>query len=195
MQPIRRLLTLAALAAALSAASPAIAGSPTQFLESKHGKLDPLLADTGGNQKKIVRIINQMLDFPTLCKNSLGKHWDERSEAERKEFTETLHALIEKNVINRLSDTRDHTVSYQSEEITGNRASVVTIVSSGEGPRAEQTEIMYKLRKNGNKWIVIDMVTDGVSLVSNYRSQFHKIITQDGWATLMQKMKDKLAEQ
>ncbi|MFO8073180.1 MAG: ABC transporter substrate-binding protein [Polyangia bacterium] len=195
MQPIRRLLTLAALAAALTAASTAMAGSPTQFLESKHNKLDPLLANTSGNEKKIARIVNQMLDFPTLCKDSLGKHWEERSKAERKEFTETLHALIEKNVINRLADTRDHTVSYQSEEITGNRASVVTIVSSGDGPRAQQTEIMYKLRKNGNKWIVVDMVTDGVSLVSNYRSQFHKIITQDGWATLMQKMKDKLAEQ
>jgi ABC-type transporter MlaC component len=33
-----------------------------------------------------------------------------------------------------------------------------------------------------------------VSLVSNYRSQFNKIITQDGWDAVIKKMKDKLAE-
>jgi phospholipid transport system substrate-binding protein len=51
------------------------------------------------------------------------------------------------------------------------------------------------MRKKGKGWRVTDMVTDGVSLVSNYRSQFNKIITEDGWDVLMQKMKDKLVEQ
>ena len=38
------------------------------------------------------------------------------------------------------------------------------------------------------------MITDEVSLVNNYQSQFNKIITEEGWAALMKKMTDKLAE-
>jgi phospholipid transport system substrate-binding protein len=71
---------------------------------------------------------------------------------------------------------------------------VVTEVAAGAGPRDSRTEIAYKLRKHGKEWIGVDMVTDGVSLVANYRSQFNKIIVEQGWTALMQKMKDKLAE-
>ena len=50
------------------------------------------------------------------------------------------------------------------------------------------------MQRRGKSWRVTDMVTDGISLVSNYRSQFNKIITEDGWDVMMQKMRDKLAE-
>jgi phospholipid transport system substrate-binding protein len=41
---------------------------------------------------------------------------------------------------------------------------------------------------------VQDIVTEGVSLVSSYRSQFTKIVKKDGFPALIQKMKDKLAK-
>ncbi len=168
--------------------------SPTAFLKKNNKSLDPLLKDTEKNKKRILKIVNKMLDFKILCKSSLGKHWQDRTDDQRKEFTDTLQALIEKNLIKRLKNSKDHVVTYESEEVDGKQASVVTMASQGDDPRAEKTEIAYKMHKQGNSWGVIDMVTDGISLVSNYRSQFNKIITEDGWPALMQKMKDKLAE-
>jgi phospholipid transport system substrate-binding protein len=50
------------------------------------------------------------------------------------------------------------------------------------------------MRKKGATWIVVDMETDGVSLVQTYRNDFNKNIKNDGWEALMKKMKDKLAE-
>jgi phospholipid transport system substrate-binding protein len=194
MTHIRLIVVLAGLLAMTTAAFGAEAAGPMDYLKSVDKKLKPLLANAQQNEKKILKIINNMMDFQDLCKRSLGRHWKDRSDAERKEFTETLHALIEKNVVKRLKDTKNHIVTYESEEIEDKTATVVTIVAAGKGPRAAQTEIVYKLKKKGNKWAVVDMVTDGVSLVQNYRSQFNKIITKDGWDVLMQKMKDKLDE-
>ncbi|MCP4199399.1 MAG: ABC transporter substrate-binding protein [Proteobacteria bacterium] len=169
--------------------------SPIAFLKAKDRQLDPLLKNTDKNKRKIIGVVNKMLNFNVLCQQSLGKHWDTRTPDQQKEFTETLKALIEKNLVNRLKDSKDHKVTYESEAVTGATASVLTLISSGDDPRAEKTEIEYILRKKGKGWRVTDMVTDGVSLVSNYRSQFNKIITEDGWDVLMQKMKDKLVEQ
>jgi len=168
--------------------------SPRAFLESIDGKLKPLLANSSKNEKRILNTVNRLVDFDTLCRKSLGKHWNTRSESERNEFKETLHALIEKNMVNRLEDSRDHVVTYEGETVEGDRAEVVTTVADGTGPRAVKTEIAYEMRKNGQRWKVVDMVTDGVSLVQNYRSQFNKIIVEEGWDALMQKMRDKLAE-
>jgi phospholipid transport system substrate-binding protein len=175
-------------------AKPVLPNSATAFIQSIDQKVKPMLANTAQNKDKILKVLNQMLDFPTLCKASLGKHWEGKTDAQRTVFSDTLHALIEKNVVKRLRDTRNHKIKYQSEEVDGSSATVVTIVSDGDGPRAQQLEIAYRLQKRGKSWIVVDMVTDGVSLVSNYRSQFNKIITQDGWDAVIKKMKDKLAE-
>lgn len=194
MRQTKIALGLLVMLATLGVAAEARAGSPTEFLKKIDAKMDPLLANAQANEAKIIKQINKMLDFDTLCKDSLGKHWEGRTDAEREEFVTTLKALIEKNVTHRLADTRDHIVTYESEQVSGTEATVTTLVASGTGPRATQTEIVYKMEKRGPRWVVVDMITDGVSLVQNYRSQFNKIITKDGWATLIQKMKDKLAE-
>ncbi|HUT78019.1 MAG TPA: ABC transporter substrate-binding protein [Polyangia bacterium] len=194
MQQLKPVLTAAALLVCLGFSAAASAGPPTRFLQSVDNDLKPLLADAKRNERKIVQIVGRLLDFDRLCKDSLGKHWEGRTDAERKEFVTTLTDLIEKNLVTRMSDTKNHIVKYESEEAGAGKAAVTTIVASGPGPRDTQTEIVYKLEQRGNGWVVVDMVTDGVSLVQNYRSQFNKIITKDGWAVMIRKMKDKLAE-
>jgi phospholipid transport system substrate-binding protein len=38
----------------------------------------------------------------------------------------------------------------------------------------------YRLRLNGSKWLIYDVVIDGVSLVTNYRSQFAAEVRRGG---------------
>jgi len=183
------------LSLTFAAGSAMAATGPKSYLKKQNDKLEALATNAQKNEKKILKIVNKLMDFDSICRESLGKHWDDRSEAEQKEFVNTLHRLIEKNLIKRIEGDQKHKVDYTTETIDNSTAKVTSVVTLGDGPRAEKTEIVYVMKKDGKNWVVVDMVTDGVSLVGNYRSQFHKIITKDGWPTLMQKMKDKLAEQ
>lgn len=175
-------------------ASALAAGGPTDYLKSLDGELKPLLEKSSQNKGKILKIVKKMLDFERLCKDSLGKHWDLRTDQERKDFSDTLTALIEKNVLNRLTSTSSNNVVYESENVKGATATVVTIVTDNSGSRPVEIEIAYQMEKRGQQWIVVDMKTDGISLVSNYRSQFNSLIEKDGWDKMMTKMKEKLAE-
>jgi ABC-type transporter MlaC component len=40
----------------------------------------------------------------------------------------------------------------------------------------------------------VDIITEDSSLVSNYKSQFHRTIQKDGYAGLIRKMNNKLAK-
>jgi phospholipid transport system substrate-binding protein len=71
---------------------------------------------------------------------------------------------------------------------------VKTKAKSKSDAREEALEITYRLQEKDGKWRVQDIVTEGVSLTSSYRSQFTKIIKKDGFPTLITKMKDKLAK-
>ena len=56
-------------------------------------------------------------------------------------------------------------------------------------------KVDYVLRKDAaGKLRCFDVVTDKVSLVSNYRAQFTKIIKKDGFPALIAKMKKKLGK-
>ena len=45
--------------------------------------------------------------------------------------------------------------------------------------------------KKGDRWLVYDVIIEGVSLVSNYRTQFNKIIQTSSYAELVKKMKSR----
>ena len=52
----------------------------------------------------------------------------------------------------------------------------------------------YRMIKQNGKWMVYDVVIEGVSLVSNYRTQFNKIISADGYPALLKKLQTKSDE-
>jgi phospholipid transport system substrate-binding protein len=52
----------------------------------------------------------------------------------------------------------------------------------------------YRLHKKGERWLVYDVVIEGVSLIANYRSQFNKIIQTSSYQELVKKMKTKQEE-
>ena len=54
--------------------------------------------------------------------------------------------------------------------------------------------IDYRMLRRGDRWLVYDVVIEGVSLISNYRTQFNKIITTSSFQELIKKMKTKQEE-
>lgn len=52
----------------------------------------------------------------------------------------------------------------------------------------------YKMYQRGNEWFVYDVVIEGVSLVSNYRSQFAGVIQQEGYEALVRRLEEKVSE-
>src|SRR5207249_1336631 len=112
------------------------------------------------------------------------------------EFVTTLRELIERNYVKQLRTNLDYQVQYKGEQLDGDDATVTTVVKVRSQGKNTDAEILYKMRKAppGGVWRVWDVVTDEVSLVRNYRTQFNKIITEQSYEALIKKMKSKLAE-
>ena len=178
-------------------------GGPLQTLKQKNTEVDRLLrlkTDPGSNAEKkqkdeIKALASTLLDYSELSKRALQGHWDKLSKMQRDEFVATLRGLIERNYVRQLRSNLDYDIVYRNEELSGNEATVNSQVKVKTEGKSTDVEIVYKLRKlSGEKWMVYDVITDEVSLVRNYRSQFHKIITEKSYDELLKKMKSKLKE-
>lgn len=191
---MRKLLTTAAMAVTVALASSAFAGAATDVVKAKQTALFDLLKQAAPDEKKVTALFDEMLDYGALAEASLGTEWAGRTDAEKKEFSDLLKQLVRKATEKNLKKTINYTIDYVSEEQKDGAYIVTTKAKSKTDAKEDPIEIKYKMVQKDSKWRIADITTEGVSLVSSYRSQFTKIIKKDGFPALITKMKDKIAK-
>jgi phospholipid transport system substrate-binding protein len=179
------------------APSPAGAGAPMEQLKMQVDRVlklldDPALRDKPKDKRVAVRkIADDIFDFGETAKRSLGRHWVARTQAERDEFVKLFGDLLERSYISKVELYGGEKIQYVTDKIEGDQASVLSKLVTKAG---SDVPIEYRMLKKGERWLVYDVIIEGVSLVSNYRTQFNKIIQTSSFAELVKKMKSRQAE-
>ena len=194
-----RTLALLMLLPSLGWAAPS---GPMATLKAKNGEVDKLLhlkveKGTPAETKQkddIKQLAASLLDYDELAQKSLVGHWEKLTPAQRTEFVSTLRELIERNYVKQLRSNLDYQVQYTNEEAAGDAATVTTVVKVKTKGQKTDAEIIYKMKKDPDGWRVWDVITDEISLVKNYRTQFNKIITEQSYDALIKKMKSTLKD-
>ena len=164
------------------------------YLEAQHQRANQVLGQAEGadRTRQLTTLLGNLLDFETLSQAALGEHWDAQPEEARAEFVSLLRQLVERSYQANLEGTLDFDVSYVNAEARGERVLVQTSARSRANRRAPAVTIDYTMRREGRNWRVVDVTTDGQSLVEGYRSQFNRIIARDGWSALIARMQQRL---
>ena len=173
------------------------AQSAQDFVQSKQAQVTSLLHQAASSQrdKQVSAVLDGMMEYDELAKRSLAAHWGELSETQHREFTEVLRKLVQRNYERNIKNILDYRVDYLGEDPGADSVLVRTRATSKTNVREDPVAIDYKLARVGDEWKVVDIVTEGSSLVNNYKNQFHRIIQKDGYEALIKRMKDKLAKQ
>jgi phospholipid transport system substrate-binding protein len=136
-------------------------------------------------------VVKERFSFQEMSRQSLARHWRGLSDAEKSEFVSLFSDLIESAYIDKVEGYTDEEILYTGERIKNSRAEVSTKVIS----KGTEIPINYRLfRTKDGDWMVYDIVIEGVSLVSNYRSQFSSTIRSSSFNGLMEQLREKTAE-
>ncbi len=197
-----RLIALSCLLATLAPLAAASAQDGARaYLEAQHEEVNRILRQPADNDAARARrterlrgLLSGLLDYTELSRRALAAHWEERSEAERTQFVDLLRQLVERNYEGNLERILEFEVSYDRESRSGDLTVVHTTARSRTQRRQPPVAIDYAMRRVDGHWRVVDVSTDGVSMVDNYRSQFHRIIARDGWSELIARMQRRLEQ-
>jgi phospholipid transport system substrate-binding protein len=205
----RSRLAMFATAAALALALALVAGAgvaraeesaATRSVRVANETMSKLLRATSkpgsaAEKKRAGKVTSQLrgfLDVDELGKLALVDHWDGLSEDQRTEYSTLLRNLIEANYIKGLRANLDYKVKYLGERKRGDSVVVETEIATKKNKRTLTISIEYVLRPDGKTYRAVDVVTDGVGLVENYRAQFNRIISKEGFEGLLKRMRGKL---
>jgi phospholipid transport system substrate-binding protein len=177
----------------------AVAGPPTDQLRTQIDRViktleDPALQKEGRvleRRKAVRKIAEEIFDFGETAKRSLARHWQTRSPAEREEFVGLFADLLERSYMSKVELFNGERITYTGETIDGDLALVRTRIITKQGT---EIPVDYRLHKKNDKWLVYDVIIEGVSLIANYRTQFNKIIQTSSYEELVKKMKTKQEE-
>jgi phospholipid transport system substrate-binding protein len=188
-------LVLAVLAVHREAA----AGEPTIQLRAQIERVLKLLDDPAlkpaskAKERRVAMrsIANDIFDFTETAKRALGRHWSARTPAEREQFVQLFADLLERSYISKVELYGGETIQYTGDSVDGDQAHVGSRIVTRQGLHVP---IQYRMQRKGDRWLVYDVVIEGVSLIANYRSQFNKIIQTSSFEELVKKMKTRQEE-
>ncbi|NWF73859.1 MAG: ABC transporter substrate-binding protein [Nitrospirae bacterium] len=139
-------------------------------------------------RQQIEQVIRDRVNFGQMAQRSLGVPWTTLSDKERQEFVNLFVQLIRDTVANKIDQYYGEQIFYLIEQREGGFAQVKTHLI---GPKVD-TSLDFRLENQSGKWLVYDVVIDGISSVRNYRTQFSQIIRDNTYARLVEKMKQRV---
>ena len=184
-------LVLLCMVSSVHAAS---AGAPTDQLRDGVDRVFKILRDPDmagdrnaiQRRKAILTAAGTIFDFREMAKRALGQHWSARTPVERTEFVGLFTDLMQQSYITKVDQHGGAKMVYRGETVDGDRAAVKTTIPLSGG---SEMPLEYRMHNADARWQVYDLSIDGISLVSNYRAQFNKVIRLESYDALVAKLK------
>jgi phospholipid transport system substrate-binding protein len=182
------LLGLTATVAAALTPTETVKSRVDEALQSLSQTANPTAEASERRRGDIRRAADTLFDFPDMSRRALGRHWTDRTPAEREEFTRLFTDLIARTYIGKIDRYAGESIAYVGERVDGEEASVRSRVVTAKG---SQIPVEYRLHRVNDEWTAYDVLIENVSLVGTYRSQFDRIIKAESFANLLRRLREK----
>ena len=180
----------------LIAPGSAHAGVPLETVKGHVDKVLDVLRDPslkGESAKKIkkekIRFLSEkMFDYNELSRRTLGQNWNKFKTEQQQEFIELYKSILEGAYIDKIVSYTDEKIIFSKENpLSEKTVEVQTTVVT----KKADIPISYRVIRKEGEWKVYDVIIEGVSLISNYRSQFTQILTNKSPEGLLDTLRKK----
>lgn len=177
------------------AIQPAMAGGATEAMKSTIDEVLRIIQDKELKQptrleerrQRLEQVVGDRFDYPEMSRRALGAPWNTLPDKDKQEFVALFKTLLTNSYADKVETYSGEGVQYLNERVEKEFAEVRTKVLTGK----TEIPLDYRLLNKGVEWRVYDVVVDGVSLVSNYRGQFTKILRSSSYADLVDQLRKK----
>lgn len=181
------------LLALLCLPAAAWAGAPT---DSLRGTIDNVLAvlrnqdlESSAKKQQIRGLISARFDYRAMAQSTLAQNWKTASAQQQDRFVELYARMMQDTYLVLVEEYTSQEVAYGEEKIRKDRYAQVDTAILDQG---REIPVQYKLRLKDDGWYVYDVIIEGVSMISNYRSSYQQIVRADGMDGLIAKIEEKL---
>tara|TARA_Y100001935_G_C17311708_1_gene517028 strand:+ start:9644 stop:10303 length:660 start_codon:yes stop_codon:yes gene_type:complete len=158
-----------------------VQGTADSVLAEVNLRREELEADSTLIYPLVEKMILPHFDFEAMTRFAMGRFWRYASSQQQRRLIAEFQELLVRTYATALLSYSGQDIEYFPINFLneGREAIVPTKIAYQGGP---PIPINYRLRieNQDNTWLVFDVVIDGISLVTNYRSTFVRLIRVGG---------------
>lgn len=124
-------------------------------------------------------VIDPHTDFDRISPLVLGKHWKTATTVEKERFKREFQTLLIRIYSRAFVEYNDWTIRYLPLQMS-NETKKVIIKTEILQPGINPVDVNYRMFLSQGHWKVYDIMIEGVSLVTNYRTSFNEEIQKKG---------------
>lgn len=157
-------------------------GDPADIVRGLGDRATAVLADQSiPAQQRVTQLYGLLLasvDVDRLSRFVLGRYWRKATPVQQAEFTQLFETFIINTFAQHIDDYGGERLKVAGARITGDkRATVSSQITRPEGPLVRAD---WQLFRGEDKWWIVDVVVEGVSLAMTQRSEFAAVIKNNG---------------
>jgi phospholipid transport system substrate-binding protein len=179
-------------AVVLGLLGPASAGAPTDTVKEYTDAVVKALEDASlkpADRRAAVRkLATEAFDVQETARRALGPHWQQRTPSEREEFVHLFADLLESTYINKIDLYGGERLKFTEEKVDGDIAVVRAKVTTKQGT---DVPVEARMNKKNDRWLIYDVAIENISLISNYRAQFDRIIRTSSYGELVKRLRNR----
>lgn len=175
----------------------AIAMTPTDTVKEKVSGIISAVTEAKKNQtlsekateEKLWSLVDAIFDYTLLSQKSLSRNWLAMNDGEQAEFVSLFRKLLSRSYLNKIKSYDNENIQYSKEVfLSPENSEVFTQIES----KGQQLALNYRLIQKNGQWKVYDVSIEGISLMSNYRSQFSSFLQKNTIQELLSSLRTKV---
>lgn len=153
-----------------------------------------------GDKQKIIALVEAKVlphfNFTRMTQLAIGRGWRDATPQQRESLVKNFRTLLVRtysnalNVPAALEATRSDPLEIKPLSIKPDAKEAV-VQSVYKGPNGPALPIDYRVERSPDGWKVYDVIVEGISLVTNYRSTFSDEIQRSGVDGLIKLLADR----
>jgi phospholipid transport system substrate-binding protein len=183
-----------AVSAAVVDVAPASAGAPAQAIQETRSAISQILHDADlrapamreERRRRLNDVVGERLSYEEMSRRVLGAEWQRLNDDERGEFIRVFRMLLCNMYAHKIEDYGGEPMEIVGEHQDNGIAEVRAKMAA----RKSNMVLDFRLVNRDGEWRVFDILTDGISLVNNYRQQFQRVLRSASYPELLQKLRD-----
>jgi len=143
----------------------------------------------GSNSRleKLWRVTREIFDFEEFARRCLASDWKRFTVEERREFTAAFSGFLKRIYLSRAVDGYDgQEVEFLGQNILDETNALVRLQVLWKNMKFP---LEVRMLKKDSRWKVYDVLFFGISVLKNYRAQFHSLLRRESPAEVISRLR------
>ena len=144
-------------------------------------------------RQKVEAEVLQLFDFDEFSTRTVGPTWRKFTPEQKEAFKTAFTNLLRNTYIDTLDEYDGQKVRFTGEVVANNGKRVEVQMEFLTSKQAYP--VAFRMLEKKGRWVVYDVLIEGISMIKNYRDQFRDILSKGDPQTLIERVQAKALEQ